>query len=83
MDTSTIWNEIDIGYGNGPSYGSESQFLPATFSPNENKNVFNSTTTPKFTDTFANEYHNYTLFWMPGYVAWAIDGTVFWNATNT
>ncbi|KAL4449730.1 hypothetical protein ABPG74_008103 [Tetrahymena malaccensis] len=83
MDSSTVWNEIDIGYGNGPSYNSQTSFLPATFSPKENKMVFNSNSNPQYTDAFSNGYHNYTLYWMPNYVAWAIDGVVYWNSTTS
>ncbi|KAL4501709.1 hypothetical protein ABPG72_018760 [Tetrahymena utriculariae] len=82
MDSSSVWNEIDIGYGNGPSYSSQTSFLPATFSPNENKKVFDSSSNPQYTDSFSNGYHNYTLYWMPDYVAWAIDGIVYWNSTT-
>ncbi|EAS06315.2 glycoside hydrolase family 16 protein (macronuclear) [Tetrahymena thermophila SB210] len=83
MDSSSVWNEIDIGYGNGPSFNSQTQFLPATFSPNENKKVFDSNSNPSYTDNFSNGYHNYALYWMPSYVAWTIDDVVYWNSTNS
>lgn len=40
MDKDTAWNEIDLGYGNGPLSKDGQTFLPATFSPDENKSPF-------------------------------------------
>ena len=35
MDNYTAWNEIDIGFGNGPSKDGIINYLPAFFSPRE------------------------------------------------
>ena len=52
MDNSTVWNEIDISYANGPGFQGMT-FGTATFTPKEHVERFDSTTEPSYTRTQA------------------------------
>jgi hypothetical protein len=81
MDDDTTWNEIDVGFGNGPSKGL--YYSAAFFSPNLKMWRYSDTTSNKFTREFAESWHNYTLIWTPTSLTWLIDGKTYKSFTNT
>ena len=81
MDNETTWNEIDFGFGDGPSNGL--YFSAAFFNPDLKMWRYTDRTSNKFTRVFAESWHNYTLIWTPNSLSWLIDGKTYKNFTNT
>ena len=56
-------------------------FVPPAGQPGNLKGTLTPYSCPTFSTTFAAQYHTYKLIWTPGWLAWAIDNTVYRNST--